>query len=307
MSEFDGAETEPDFEDPAYADLRGLLAGAREDAPMPAHVLAKLEATLSGLVAEREDAELDAAEAAQGADVVALRRRSTRSWGPRLLGAAAAVVLIGGVGVGLSRMHGTNEPSADKSAAGSTTAGSTTAGEETPELAAPQVPRAAASTGRVQAQVLTGLGQFTRAGFDRQVAQYLSVAQGLSSSSYATDGLGSVTSGGTASSSGGADQADGGPVPNASVPDGPDALVSEPPADTGLALKNLAALRGTAALRTTAGCPGPRPTDGAVVVRITFAKKPATLVLHPVLEGRQFVTAWSCDGRTLLAATTLSG
>lgn len=77
--------------------VRRLLADARHDAPVPADVAARLDATLAGLVAERSAPAPSTSPA--GAEVVDLAARRRR----RRLGAfvaAAAAVVVAGVGVG---------------------------------------------------------------------------------------------------------------------------------------------------------------------------------------------------------------
>jgi hypothetical protein len=296
MSEFDGTGQEPDFEDPSYAHLRELLAGARADSPVPTDVLAKLEATLSGLVAEREEAQPDAEER-----VVTRLRHRVR--GPRLLGAAAAAVLVAGVGIGLSQVSTGNDGNdgSDKSAAADS-AGSSVAGSPVPTAKVPQLTQNGTGATRTppgsvarSLDALAGL-RFTRSNFAQQAARYVSTAQELSPA------YGTVVPNGLAPTTSGTDHA-----PEAVVPSPDSGTTSGDLADSPgqLAVRSNMLLSDFRRLRPTAACPGPSPTDGALVLRITFAGRPATLVLHPVIKGYQFVAAWSCDGSQLLAATTV--
>lgn len=91
----DPALDDPAFDDPAHADLRRLLASARVDSPMPDDVARRLDDTLATL--HREPSGQEAAGA-----VVPLRRRLA----PRLLAAAAALVVLGGVGTVVAQQLG---------------------------------------------------------------------------------------------------------------------------------------------------------------------------------------------------------
>src|SRR6478672_12026110 len=90
--------------DPEQEELvRALLAelgSAPDAASMPPDVAARLDETLAGLVAEREEAP---------ADVVPLRRR----WAPRVAVAAAAVIVIGAGGVAAANLGVFNGTSND--------------------------------------------------------------------------------------------------------------------------------------------------------------------------------------------------
>lgn len=106
----------PSFDDPAYDDLRGLLADARLTDPMPAEVADRLDAALTGL---REE------------ETIPLSRRRRRT-GARLLGAAAVVLAVVGGGIGLDRVLHDNPSDNDDVAAshspnapGQTTGGAT--------------------------------------------------------------------------------------------------------------------------------------------------------------------------------------
>jgi hypothetical protein len=100
------------------AEVSRLLAEAGGPVPMPAAVEARLQVVLDELAAERAG-EPEAERPTEGASVVALRTR--RRW-PRVLLAAAAV-LVGGYGVGTAvqgSLSGSDEmTSADSSSAGS--------------------------------------------------------------------------------------------------------------------------------------------------------------------------------------------
>ncbi len=86
------------------ARIRALLSDARETAPMPAEVVGRLDDALAGLAAERRVDEAQLTEATgYGASVHPITR-SRRHRVAALLGAAAAVAVVGlGVGAVLDR------------------------------------------------------------------------------------------------------------------------------------------------------------------------------------------------------------
>ncbi|WP_027861154.1 hypothetical protein [Marmoricola sp. URHB0036] len=138
-------EPEPDREQEER--VRALLAdlGAAPDAAaVPPDVAARLDETLAGLVAEREQTP---------ANVVPLRRR----WAPRAAAAAAAVIVLGAGGVAAANLgvfDGTarDTSSADTSAGGSSAESldgtTTTAPEPTtaPNALSAQLPRVRAAS-----------------------------------------------------------------------------------------------------------------------------------------------------------------
>lgn len=79
------------------AAVRRLLADARASGPVPPEVAARLDATLAGLVADREQG-ADAAEDDDVAPVVPLASRRRRTAAGLLV--AAAAVVVGGVAIG---------------------------------------------------------------------------------------------------------------------------------------------------------------------------------------------------------------
>jgi hypothetical protein len=118
----------PAFDDPAYDDLRGLLAEARHDEPIPVEVAAHLDEVLAGLRDEP-------------APVIPFRhRRSTR-----LLAAAAVVAVLGGAGYGIVRGLGDDAPG-NLASATSDAAGSGGVNQVTPQSTNPE--RAPLSSGK---------------------------------------------------------------------------------------------------------------------------------------------------------------
>ncbi|QCX28990.1 hypothetical protein [Nocardioides jishulii] len=85
-------------------EVRGLLADAAGDAPIPSEVAARLDAVLAGLVAERADSAVptaDREDASSPVDLAAERgRRRRRTW----WGVAAAAVVLVAAGVALPQL-----------------------------------------------------------------------------------------------------------------------------------------------------------------------------------------------------------
>ncbi len=81
------------------ARIRELLSGARETGPMPAPVVARLDDALAGLVAQREVDEAQLTEATGYGATVHPIIRSRRHRVVAVLGAAAAVAVVG-LGIG---------------------------------------------------------------------------------------------------------------------------------------------------------------------------------------------------------------
>jgi hypothetical protein len=280
----------PDFEDPAFDEIRSLLSDARATEPMPADVAAGLDDVLAGLLAERS-AEL-ADDSTSEAEVIPLRRRP--GWSSRLLGAAAAVVLLGAGGAGLRVVlsHSgspstANVTTADRAASApvptppkafnSTETGATAGGVGGSAGlggSAPATPQTQLESGSPKPLLSLAQIRFTRARFDVQAAGYFKQVLAMDRVS-----AGSATSG-------------------PGIADGPSNNYLD--AWSG----SLGDLRG--AKSTTPDCPGPVPNDGAAVYRITFDKHAATLAVHPVVNGSAFVVAWSCDGTQPLAFTTVT-
>ena len=82
--------------------VRALLRSVRSDEPMPSDVASRLDDVLAGLASSPAAPE-------SVAPVIPLRRRLA----PKLLAAAAAVVLVAGVGVGLSQIQSDQGESSD--------------------------------------------------------------------------------------------------------------------------------------------------------------------------------------------------
>ncbi len=283
----DQENPEPDFDDPAYDDLRALLADARVTAPVPADVAARLEETLAGLTADRRDAVPDLAESP--AVVVPLHRR--RRVGARLLAAAAAVVVVGAGGVGISQVLDT-ENAADMATA-----------ESAPEPAVgdefgPVAPQSAESGGP-QHETLDPLSddlarhgvvlQFTSAGFADEAAafQLPPLFQ---------------------------DDLDASPTPKAAAGETPrdDAFASDGATPTpqwrstagGTSTESSKVPADSRYFAAKAACPGPVGI-AATLVPIQLDGRPAALALYAsTTEGQRF-EAWSCDGSTLLASTVV--
>lgn len=292
--------TEPDFDDPSYADVRALLAAARAEEPIPTALAAELDETLANLVAQRAKQ-----EASTGATVVPLRR----AWPSRFLVAASTVVLLGAGAVGLAQVVGTGTGD-DRSA---------TALDSSADSDAPAAPEAAAGgigsvTEAPQALVdnLNGLSltygagtlpRFSAKQFDRQVADF------VAGDAYLYD-LGSTPMSDEAPPPAPVAGDPVAPAPDAGGDAGSDPGTGAGSGTTDEQTKDASASKADRSrlLRSytaNAGCPGPTVADGSTVIRIRYAGTPATLVVRPAVGGARQVEAWSCDGSERLAATSV--
>lgn len=276
---------EPDFDDPAHAEVRDLLASARVEAPLPDDVAARLDATLAELTG-RTAGEVPANE--PHPTVVPLRRRSRIA--PRLLAAAAVVVVAGAGAVGLGQVVQNTGGSDDKAgtAADSAVARDSAGGAVVPEAAQPEAPAdssksldslkgslayAAAAAGRVP--VLT-LSEFSSNVGNLNLQR--------------TSKLYALT--------GDTDESRRRPTSTSSEPGAQDTEATTDNAKTGRAQL----LAATAASTCT-----PPKLDGVSSYALVLDGQPAVLVLHPASAGTRLVEAWSCDGTKVLAFTTVPG
>jgi len=275
---------EPDFDDPAYAAIRDLLSSARVDEPIPTHVAARLDATLADLSA-----------GAAGSDdtptvVVPLRRRS--KVGPRLLAAAAVIVVAGAGAVGLNQVvqnSGSNDAMSADRATAQNDSGDTTAPESAPQ--APAVPSPVDGL----LKDLHGLNNLGSISATAKVpvlttAKFADQAAALTSgwlTSFSIDPDSKETSSRTSSLS---------PTPQAANPGSAGGVTAGDQNST---------RDRTYALATKARtCTAPK-IAGSTAYPIVLDGKPAVLVLYPVDDGTRLVAAWSCDGTQVLILTTL--
>jgi hypothetical protein len=157
---------DPDFDDPAFDDLRALLSDARVTAPIPDDVAARLDTTLASLGAERAGRPV----------VVPLRRRLA----PVLAAAAAVAVVVAGVGIArLVTDDGQRTTAADS--AGSEALVST------PSAAAPSARAPQSATKAGGAASFASVRAFTTAGFAAQVADLQVAALDAATASTGTD------------------------------------------------------------------------------------------------------------------------
>ncbi|MCW2784636.1 MAG: hypothetical protein JWP74_1153 [Marmoricola sp.] len=254
--------------------IRRLLHDARAVDPIPTEVAARLDATLAGLTGVSPAAPVPDDEVL--AEVVPLRSRR----GPRLLAAAAAVVLVAGGGVGITQLVRSHDSNTADSLATSPSAGRVPSAQP-PALASTPGAGTNGSTAPTSA-----LPVFTTAGFARQAAAFEDAPTGYSSllngaENSQKDATGS-TGGDTVRSP------DAGPAPNPTQ--------HVPPATTGT----------EAELGSASGplCVGPDLPE-TTSVPITFDGAPAVLVQHRAQGGSRVVQAWSCDGSTELATTSV--
>lgn len=272
---------QPDFDDPAHDPVRELLSSARVEGPIPAEVAARLDATL---------AELTGRTAADTDDpvVVPLRRRGRL--GPRLLAAAAVVVVVGAGAVGLRQVL---DPGSDAQvSADSAAAGQTGGSPLRPELAP-----AAPGTGDPD-DTLDGLLQnnlalsavpvLTTADFAAQAGSLdltrLSTTLAKLNSAYST-------------------RRSPAPSKEAGTPGGVTGTGSAAPSPDRSA-QDTASLAAQAAKSAATRCPGPE-IAGTTRYPIVLDGRPAVLVAHPVSDGTRLLQAWSCDGSQVLAFTTV--
>jgi hypothetical protein len=160
-------DDDPAFDDPAFDELRALLADVKVSEPMPADVAGRLDAALASLQAER----------ARPAPVVPLRRRLAP-----ILAAAAVAVVVGGVGIAqlVSDTHGQRSTTADSAGSGEALKGA-------PSAAAPSARAPHPATKDSGATVFASVPVFTRARFAEQVASPEATAFEAKTGSAGTD------------------------------------------------------------------------------------------------------------------------
>lgn len=296
----DEPEYEPGFDDPAYDDVRDLLASARVTDPVPADVVARLDDTLASLTADRRGAAADLEPDDAPAVVVPLRRRSRVA--PRLLAAAVAVVVVGAGGIGLSQVLETRSSDDMATADSAESAGGDDFGAIDPESApAPAAPRDQDLNGLTDGEELTRLmartqavPRFTTAAFATQVAAFSGRNLALPWST-------------TANESGSPISGDGVVKDNSKDARSTPSPTGSPFKGTPLAGSSgsLPATRGSLSYSAAkAACPGPIGTP-ATLVPILYDGQPASLAVHPPSDGTQLYEAWSCDGRTMLASAVV--
>lgn len=270
---------EPDFDNPAHAEIRDLLGSARVDTPIPAEVAARLDATLADLTSGLP---APVVEDEPSPTVVPLRRRSRL--GPRLLAAAAVIVVAGAGAVGLGQVVQNTSGSDDK--AGTATALDSGAGTVAPEASAPTT---------TPSDETKGLDSI------KDSLAYAAAAAGripvLNSSDFALGDLNLQTSARLYALTKDAD----GRVENRRTP-APSAVEPGTGADTST---NGTLARAQLQAATKAGTCTPPELDGVSSYALVLDGEPAVLVLHPASSGIRLVEAWSCDGTKVLAFTTI--
>lgn len=287
MNEDPGQDEQVDdesaFEDPSYADITALLAGARVSDPLPAEVAARLDETLAELTADRR----------VPVEVVALASRRRRA--PRLLAAAAAVVVLGGAAVGLTQVLGNRDDTRPDSASAADSAG--TASQPEAQPAAPLPTRSPATEPKSLDGLALGystdeLPAFTTSGFSDEAASFVTGTTPVTGR--LDDRSGTLDNGNLAP-----------PAPATATP--PDAKGDLPRSTDAAGGGQAGGNAGTTRTQSLTGAGCTPPTDpGGTVTPIRFDGHLATLVVHPVVDGNQLVQAWSCDGSTVLATTVLA-
>lgn len=287
-----GDDLDPSFDDPSYDDIRALLRDSRETGPLPDYVAARLDSTLAELRGNAPE------PAAPVADVVPLRRRVSR---PRLLVAAAAVIIVGAGGSGIAITLANQKSDVPASATSVPAGGASRHSPMAPQVKGlapiPSSPGPHVLNGQLDALAAQPVGAFTTADFASQAAAYAQTAN----LTYATaegnvNGTSSGSSPGSNSGSGGgASTAGGASAGTGSGTVGSPAQASPPVPG---------ALPPVASSKSLAPCVAPN-VPGAQLVPITLDGNRATLVLHPASHGKQLVEAWSCDGTRVLASATV--
>jgi hypothetical protein len=145
------------------ARIRALLAevATTDETTLPPEVAARLDETLAGLVAERQ-------ETAEETNVIPLRRR----WAPRAAAAAAAVIVVGAGGVAAANLgvfDGASKSASDSGAAGGQAESFAGSASNSPTPGKPQAPADAVALPRI-----------TSVTFDADVARLVQ-RQGLAS------------------------------------------------------------------------------------------------------------------------------
>lgn len=267
----------PDFDDPAYDAIRGLLSDSRVDGPIPVDVAARLDATLAELTGRPSSSGGDPAD--EDRVVVPLRRRLA----PRLL-AAAAVVLVAGAGAfGLNRVLQDSTGTADSATAGvhaedSGTKATAPASTPVPAPAQPQTALGATTDAKAWLSGQASVPVLTTASFAKQAA-----ALQLRDFSVLT------TAGAQKSSS------------------NEDSIRSPSPTEARNFDRTDATVRARLTALAARRCPGPR-IAGTASYPIVLDGKPSVLVVsRPAKDGSRLVGAWSCDGSRVLAFTTVPG
>jgi hypothetical protein len=264
------APGEPDFDDPAFDDLRGLLAETRVTEPVPAELAARLDATLAALHAEdRADADRP------DATVIPLRRRLGRV----LVAAAAIAVVAGGAVTVVQSARDGADDSVKAATASDADTEEKAAGADS--LDADRTPAPVAASAVVELR---------SSDFARDAATAM---RSLSLTAVGGDAPVQVT---PAAPSPASTPADAPPADSGAEAQGYTALQAPPVTATPTPLTGRADL-----LRDAAACPGPVAPD-SVILPATLDGAPVALVFRPPKASGQRVEAWSCDGSSLLAA-----
>lgn len=286
---------EADFDDPAHASIRDLLASARVATPVPAEVAARLDATLAELTGQTSSPAPVPDEAYPV--VLPLRRRARLA--PRLLAAAAVVAVAGAGAVGLNQIlgnHGSVHPTTADSATSAGT-GSQAQPEKAPtDFDAKNGGILDGSSSATNEAVLGRIPALTTADFADQAGTLDLPSARLFSLAEVDKAPSGLSAAVPKPSSTRSEPGSSGSAPGSNAPQAPNR-----------APKNDLAAQ-TRALRYAAlqarGCVGPK-MDGTSQYAIVLDSRPAVLVVHAANAGTRLVEAWSCDGSKVLAFTTV--
>lgn len=284
----------PAFDDPAYDDLRGLLADARVTDPMPEDVADRLDEALAGLGEERRS---------ERATVVPLRRaRLTR----RLLSAAAVVAVVGAGGVGLAQVIDDGSLNIAGSSGSDGSGDEAATADNAPSAASDE--KAPADSGGIDldgaaeergyAARTSAVPQLRTATFASGAARVLNLSvtrlSKLNESLRYATGTDSLTD---------KSETDSGPEPSTPEAQSP----SPPPTNGPSGLGELGAannLSAQALAKKALACTPP-VIEGSTAYPILLDGKPAILVVHEAAFGLRVVQAWSCDGEKVLTTAAV--
>jgi hypothetical protein len=258
---------EPDFD--ANDDIARLLADARVTDPLPGDVADRLDATLADLVVSRETT---VRTAPTPSNVIPLRRRVL----PKVLVAAAAIVVVAGAAIAAPHIHEPNTGQTSGAASADSAGGGSQSGAVPRSLPATKgfTPQSERGTeGTKLAAVPGNLVQLTSDHFRADVRTLVRTVD--ASDHGALDGARDVPT-----------------VPS--------------PTARGLAASGGAL---SDSLNAT-DCPTPTGVGpGSEVIAVTVDGAPAVLVVHPVKDGSRLAQAFSCDAgaadATPLASATI--
>jgi hypothetical protein len=261
----------------ANDDIARLLADARVTDPLPGDVADRLDATLADLVVSRETR---VTASRTPSNVIPLRRRVL----PRVLVAAAAIVVVTGAAIAAPHIHERNTGQNSGAASADSAGSGSQSGAVPRSLPATKGLKAQsqhAAEGTMPMAIAGSLVQLTSDHFRADVRKLVRTLDASARTAYGAVG-----------------------VPTASA--APTVPTVPSPTDDGLAGSG-GSLTDTV---KAPDCPTPTGLDpGAEVIAVTVDGAPAVLVVHPMKDGSRLAQAFSCDAgaadATPLASATV--